>query len=212
MLDLYAEIEEPVDIALDRRAQARKIAAAAGGLEPYSVQMHVHSSFSEGHGSLESHTWESDRVGLDVLWWSDHDWRIRSYRHCAIFDFDDWTEPLDQDETWVANTVTENNAVKSLVQSSLGTFDDYAADFDSSQPFEGAAALRLEATSSAPQAQLLGYQLLAQRARFRRTLVGDITVDVAVLPLQGDGVDATGILEFVLSLHPDPAVPRTLAT
>ena len=50
-------------------------------LQPYSVQLHVHGSFSEGLGSIDSQSREAADVGLDVLWWSDHDWRLTT---------DDW--------------------------------------------------------------------------------------------------------------------------
>src|SRR5262245_26385730 len=71
--------------------------------QAYSVQLHVHGSFSEGMGSIDSHTAESRRAGVDALWWSDHDWRIDAYRHCSRFSFDSFTERLDRLEGWTAN-------------------------------------------------------------------------------------------------------------
>ena len=48
---------------------------------PWSVQLHLHGSFSEGEGSIDSHSWEARDVGCEVLWWSDHDFRMTTYQH-----------------------------------------------------------------------------------------------------------------------------------
>jgi hypothetical protein len=83
---------EPV---LSRRALLR--AAAVGGLgipllssctssgpaaaplpatDPVSVAMHLHSSFSEGTASMATHLDQARRLGVDVLFWTDHDFRV----------------------------------------------------------------------------------------------------------------------------------------
>ena len=82
--------------ALSRRALLR--AAAVGGLgvpllsgctstgagggsgraarDPVSVAMHLHSSFSEGTASMATHLDQARRLGVDVLFWTDHDFRV----------------------------------------------------------------------------------------------------------------------------------------
>jgi len=80
---------------LSRRALLR--AAAVGGLgvpllsgctattraadpaparDPVSVAMHLHSSFSEGTASMATHLDQARRLGVDVLFWTDHDFRL----------------------------------------------------------------------------------------------------------------------------------------
>jgi hypothetical protein len=78
---------------LSRRALLR--AAAVGGLgvplvagcttparppvptgDPVSVAMHLHSSFSEGTASMAAHLDQARRLGVDVLFWTDHDFRV----------------------------------------------------------------------------------------------------------------------------------------
>src|SRR6187399_993016 len=78
---------------LSRRALLR--AAAVGGLgvpllagctaparpaapvgDPVSVAMHLHSSFSEGTASMATHLDQARRLGVDVLFWTDHDFRV----------------------------------------------------------------------------------------------------------------------------------------
>jgi hypothetical protein len=58
-------------------------------LHPYAVQMHLHGSLSEGQGSMRGHLEAARRLGsVDVLWWSDHDWRIALHTYQRGFDFE----------------------------------------------------------------------------------------------------------------------------
>jgi hypothetical protein len=38
-----------------------------------SVQLHLHGSFSEGDGTMLGHTRQAEGLGIDVLWWTDHE-------------------------------------------------------------------------------------------------------------------------------------------
>jgi len=64
------------------------------------VQLHLHGPFSEGQGSIDSHDWEASDVGCDVLWWSEHDFRLTGYQQVSHYGFEDWEEPLDRGEPW----------------------------------------------------------------------------------------------------------------
>lgn len=48
----------------------------AAGDDPVSVAMHLHSSFSEGTASMATHLEQAERLGVDVLFWTDHDFRV----------------------------------------------------------------------------------------------------------------------------------------
>jgi len=56
----------------------------------YGVQMHVHGSASEGPGSMHGHNVAAGQLGdaVDVLWWSDHDWRIAAHTYVTEYDFE----------------------------------------------------------------------------------------------------------------------------
>lgn len=56
----------------------------------YGVQLHVHGSMSEGPGSMQGHNAAAGKLGgaVDVLWWSDHDWRISAHTYVTEFDFE----------------------------------------------------------------------------------------------------------------------------
>ena len=60
---------------------------AADGTSAYSLAMHVHSSFSEYDGSMESQLFQAATNSVDVLWWTDHDWRMDGldYRRTVHF-------------------------------------------------------------------------------------------------------------------------------
>jgi hypothetical protein len=59
---------------LPLRSPAR--AVSADGLSAYSMAMHVHSSFSEQDGSMDSQLFQATKNSVDVLWWTDHDTRM----------------------------------------------------------------------------------------------------------------------------------------
>ena len=52
-----------------------------------SMSMHTHSSFSEGGSyadggggaSMLSQLEQARRTGTDVVWWTDHDWRMEAF-------------------------------------------------------------------------------------------------------------------------------------
>jgi hypothetical protein len=63
------------------------VSAVAGQL-PLNTQMHLHASFSEGTGSFEAQLQNAAANGFDVLFWTDHDWRMAhaAYRTQVSFD------------------------------------------------------------------------------------------------------------------------------
>ena len=67
-------------------APARPSAPAPTGTgAPVSVAMHLHSSYSEGTASMAAHLDQARRLGVDVLFWTDHDYRVsaQGYRRPA---------------------------------------------------------------------------------------------------------------------------------
>jgi hypothetical protein len=68
------------------RSPARP-AALDGSLLAYSMAMHIHSSFSEQSGSMDSQFHQAAANGVDVLWLTDHDHRMDgvNYRNTVHF-------------------------------------------------------------------------------------------------------------------------------
>jgi hypothetical protein len=70
---------------LPLRSAARPL--AANGTSAYSMAMHIHSSFSEQSGSMDSQLYQAALNSVDVLWWTDHDHRMDGldYRNTVHF-------------------------------------------------------------------------------------------------------------------------------
>ncbi len=63
---------------------------------PYGVALHLHGSMSEGKASMRAHAAGAKALGtgVDVLWWTDHDWRIAAHTYVERFDFEEGLEEI----------------------------------------------------------------------------------------------------------------------
>ncbi len=61
------------------------------GEQSFSVQLHTHGPLSESSGSLEWHHSYARDLGVDAIWWTDHDWRVTRWNHTVRFDFENTT-------------------------------------------------------------------------------------------------------------------------
>ncbi len=70
-------------------APARRAArdTATDGLSAYSMAMHVHSSFSEQNGSMDSQLFQAAKNSVDVLWWTEHDARMEGLQYAKVVNF-----------------------------------------------------------------------------------------------------------------------------
>ena len=59
----------------------------ADGTLPVSMAMHIHSAFSEQDGSMQGHLHQAQQNAVDVIWWTDHDYRMSglTYRKTVHF-------------------------------------------------------------------------------------------------------------------------------
>jgi len=60
---------------------------AADGLTAYSMATHVHSSFSEMSGSMDSQLFQATKNSVDVLWWTEHDQRMLGLDYARTVNF-----------------------------------------------------------------------------------------------------------------------------
>jgi hypothetical protein len=44
-----------------------------------SMAMHIHASWSEGTGSMQGHLQQATATGIDVMWWTEHDFRMAEH-------------------------------------------------------------------------------------------------------------------------------------
>ncbi len=75
-------------------------AASFDGATPFSMAMHIHSSFSEGSGSMNSHLDQAKRNGVDVIWWTDHDFRMSALHYRKVVHFTSLTQESGDGAPW----------------------------------------------------------------------------------------------------------------
>ena len=168
----------------------------------WSTQLHVHGSYSEGQGSIESHLFEARELGLDVLWWSDHDFRITSYRPASTFAFEAESEPIDTGEAWTALGASQLAHTKSLRSTERTRPGRGRAEFTTENSRDGSRCLQLRRDGQGDDKfRSLGRQFVAHRGVHHRPLASVITVHVAAFPTDHDA-DGRGIVEVDLSEHP----------
>lgn len=156
-----------------------------GGRRPIGMAMHIHASFSEGIASYAAHLDQAQRHGVDVIWWTDHDFRVAAHDHRRTVHFDG-PEEAEGGLTWTWTAATEGELTAS------------AADFVDSPPAidDPGRALRLAATGDG----ILWYAGKAWNWTHTGN-ISDTTLQLDVLP-EVSGPDATLIVELTLSHHP----------
>lgn len=168
-------------------------AATGTALPPWSMALHIHSSFSEGGGSMEAQLQQAAANGVDVLWWTDHDWRMSAYSYRQVVHFDSMTGEMEQGEAWNWRRTTDG----ALASSTVGIVTKPVSPLDPSA--KGAA--RLAATSSGTaraEVRLTGVQ---ERDRYRRSIAG-LTLQIEVYP---QAIGPNAYLEFNLEGSYRPA-------
>ena len=169
--------------------------SARGSEQPYSVAMHMHGSFSEGMGSMEWHAAQAAALGLDVLWWTDHDWRVAEWQHTRRFDFEAavWdaalqriTEPDDaypfQDRWWDVGSSPTASVVDTLAS-------------------EGSRCMRLayQDAFNWPSFRVAFLKQVSERFHNMYQLGARVRLHFAVFPESFDPQDAKFVLEVRLS-------------
>ncbi|MFI5837708.1 hypothetical protein ACIA5A_28920 [Micromonospora sp. NPDC051300] len=176
-----AGIGVPVGLALGRE----RAPVVAGGRRAVSMAMHLHASFSEGVASYAAHLDQARRNAVDVLWWTDHDFRVAAHDHRREVRFDG-PEESEGALAWTWTAATE------------GRLTDATADFVAApDAADGPGhALRLAATGA-------GTHWYAGKAwNWTHTgNIADTTLHLDVRP-EAAGPDATLTVEVALSHHP----------
>lgn len=167
-------------------------AAAAAKLVPVSMATHIHGPFSEGVASYAAHLEQARKYKVDVVWFTDHDFRIAAYGHRQAVHFDGADEP-------------EHGLAWTWKQHVVGRPDSHGADFVAvpHSPQDGTGkALRL-AAAGAGSVRLDGVAWNAMA----NACVADTELTLDVLPEQvGAGGGLT--LDVQLSNQPGKGILR----
>jgi hypothetical protein len=152
------------------------------GTSAFSNAMHIHSSFSEFTGSMQSHLYQATLNEVDVLWWTDHAYTIDSkpYRDVVHFTSLNEEKPAagqgNKPWTWVRRESGPNGAASTggIVTTPCSPNDPVSG---------GALALTAQSTST----QLARYGYLANASpdgwNYRDNLNGQsLSIDVMLEP------------------------------
>ncbi|HVQ87837.1 MAG TPA: hypothetical protein VMT88_06610 [Actinomycetes bacterium] len=170
-------------------------AATIDGSSPFSMAMHIHSSFSEGAGSMSSHLDQATRNGVKVVWWTDHDFRMSAFHYRKVVHFTSLTQEQGDGSpwTWVHQTTGTLTAASGggIVQSPASPIDPVVG---------GSLSLKAESATSGWASD--GYYADSHPAgwNYHNSLYGQ-TLSLEVMPTS---VGSGAYLELLVgtSFHP----------
>lgn len=180
-------------LPLRARASAATPPVIAPLTDPVSMAMHLHACFSEGIASMHAHLDQADRTGVDVIWWTEHDFRLQAHGYQRSVHFDGMTELSADGLEWV------------WLESQSGPLERAAGVFvaEPHTPDEPGTALRLTAVGSTDEWGRLQYEGTAWNSTYS-TSIADTTVVLDVLA-ESVGADAEVVVEIVSSHRPATA-------
>ena len=164
-----------------------------------SVQMHVHASMSEGNGSWRAANVHAKKIGLDVLWWSDHDWRMAYHTYNRAFGFEGpgLTTPVPtyyEPGTDLNATAKNERMTITLAPHKLnGNVKDAIARTTTERATEGMRSLEMAAAPAASGWQPYFYEIDATRRTMKRSLASNVKLSFAVFADAGEQAAAVRV-------------------
>ncbi|HET7475575.1 MAG TPA: hypothetical protein VFJ97_06065 [Dermatophilaceae bacterium] len=182
-----------------RRPDEALAEAAAAGLLPVSMAMHIHASFSEHDGSMDGQLQQAKANGVKVLFSTDHDYRLNAFDGRRVVHFTSLTSETGDGRPW--QWVQQRTGA--LASTSAGGIVSTPASPKDTVP-TGSLYVRADSTTTARAT--LGYYAEAQPAdwNYHFNLDGQTwTFEV----LAASGNPASGYLELLMgtSSHPSTA-------
>jgi hypothetical protein len=173
------------------------------GLVPVANAMHIHSSFSEQHASLESQVSEAFgnrnnivNPGQIVMWQTEHDWREVAHGAPQHIAFTSLTRELVGGKA----VIWQQQISGLLLNPKMEIVFDQVSPFDAT-PGRGAMHLVAQGTGVG-LGTLLAYPNFSNSRISHRTNVAGQTISIDVLPKAVDGVTSWMELRVELSYRP----------
>jgi hypothetical protein len=185
-----------------------------GPLRPVSVQMHVHASMSEGAGSWRAANVHAKKIGIDVLWWSDHDWRMSYHTYNRAFGFEapDLTTAVPtyyEPGTDVAAAAGNPAMTITLApHPANGKVSDAIARMTTERAVEASRSFEVAAAAASPGWQPYLYEIDATRRTMKRSLASKVKLSFSVFVESGD--DAMAAVRVDLSQQPPDMKPGAI--
>jgi hypothetical protein len=156
------------------------------------MAMHIHASWSEGIGSMQAHLDQATRTGIDVLWWTEHDFRMAEHGYPDVVHMNGASEKV-------------NGVVWSWAKQSTGTLaaSDLVWDQTMASPADSTVpgSVHLSARSAGWDAASVGVKGSAANTVDQRS-VYDQTITIDVFPA---AVSPHGYLTMKLTTSWRPA-------
>lgn len=137
--------------------------------------LHIHSSFSEGAGSFGNQVHLAAQSGYDLVWWTEHDWRVTCDQHLEHVGF-------EADEPILLTEETKDGGGSGIV--------------DGIDVRDGERSLHLRSSGERETVRLT-----TTNSRLAYTLASGIEVDLA-FHLREFGPGDVFEVDFALSRHP----------
>ena len=159
-------------------------------LDPVSMAMHIHSSFSEGVASMDAHLYQARRLGVDVIWWTEHDFRKMAHGYRTSIAFDGPTEAAQH---WNFD----------WLKRSSGPLASGSHSFVTTPVNPGEAGGKMQVVATAQSGTSWATHALQARSQnsVYSTSYSDTTVELDVYPQQL-GNDARIVVEIMSSYRP----------
>lgn len=184
---------------------AVSIGSRPGPLRPVGVQMHVHGSMSEGGGSMRGANVQARKVGLEVIWWSEHDWRMAYHTYNKGFDFE--SEELEA----VAPRAADGGEMRIQLaeHGGNGAVREQIARTTTARAAQGQRSLEIAAAPAKSGFQHYFYEIDSTRRTMKRSLASKVNIEVSVWPEKVDRDSFTG-LRVDLSQQPPDMKPGAI--
>lgn len=168
----------------------------------YSLALHMHGSMSEQSGSWEWHTAKAESLGVDIIWWTDHDWRLSNDRAMKRYDFESafWDSPGSR---WKEPDSDFPGEFR-FWELDVATLDFLHTSIADTLGFESARSFRLEATGDPGPAFRDGH-VTQTCSDFQNhySMAKHVKLRFRVFPEMLDAADARFVFEVELSDHPE---------
>jgi hypothetical protein len=161
---------------------------------PIPMAMHVHSSFSEGTGSMFWQLDQAKRTGVEVVWWTDHDFRMSAWQYRKAIHCSGTSEPED------GHALTWSRTTSGSLQVASATF--LAAASSPGDP-DTTAGLRLDASSTS--SSFASVRMTAQDAKARHNLHASLAGQSIVVDMSPESIGPDAFLELRVQLSDQPA-------